>query len=96
MLQRILDEGVDVVRLNLSHGAPEDHERRAREARAAAAALGREVAVLADLQGPKIRIAKFAAGPVLLEPGATVCARMPRRSAAGRRHSRRRQLSEFV
>ncbi|MGA9333510.1 MAG: pyruvate kinase [Rudaea sp.] len=69
MLQRILEEGVDVVRLNLSHGSAEDHQRRADEARAAAAALGREVAVLADLQGPKIRIAKFAAGPVLLEPG---------------------------
>jgi pyruvate kinase len=70
MLQRILEEGVDVVRLNLSHGAPEDHQRRANEVRAAAAALGREVAILADLQGPKIRIAKFAAAPVLLEPGA--------------------------
>ena len=69
MLKRILEEGVDVVRLNLSHGAPEDHERRARDARATAAALGNEVAVLADLQGPKIRIAKFAAAPVLLEPG---------------------------
>ena len=70
MLTRILAEGVDVVRLNLSHGAAEDHLRRAQEARDAAAALGHEVAVLADLQGPKIRIAKFAAGPVLLEPGA--------------------------
>ncbi len=70
MLTRILEEGVDVVRLNLSHGSAEDHRRRAGEARAAAAALGREVAVLADLQGPKIRIAKFAAAPVLLEAGA--------------------------
>jgi pyruvate kinase len=70
MLLRILEEGVDVVRLNLSHGAAEDHQRRADEVRAAAAALGREVAILADLQGPKIRIAKFAAAPVLLQPGA--------------------------
>jgi len=69
MLRRILEEGVDVVRLNLSHGAPEDHERRAREARETAASLGNEVAILADLQGPKIRIAKFASAPVLLEPG---------------------------
>ena len=69
MLRQILTEGVDVVRLNLSHGSPEDHERRAREARETAVSLGREVAVLADLQGPKIRIAKFAAAPVLLEPG---------------------------
>ncbi len=69
MLRQILSEGVDVVRLNLSHGSPEDHERRAREARETAVSLGQEVAVLADLQGPKIRIAKFAAAPVLLEPG---------------------------
>jgi pyruvate kinase len=69
MLRQILSEGVDVVRLNLSHGSPEDHERRAREARETAASLGNEVAILADLQGPKIRIAKFAAAPVLLVPG---------------------------
>ena len=69
MLRRILEEGVDVVRLNLSHGAPEDHKRRAIQVREIAAKLGREVAVLADLQGPKIRIAKFASAPVLLEPG---------------------------
>src|SRR5690348_3526452 len=69
MLRRILEEGVDVVRLNLSHGAPEDHKRRATQVREIAAKLGREVAVLADLQGPKIRIAKFASAPVLLEPG---------------------------
>ena len=70
MLENILREGVAVVRLNLSHGKPEDHLRRAREAHAAAARLNREVGVLADLQGPKIRVEKFANGPVLLEPGA--------------------------
>ncbi len=69
MLERILEEGVDVVRLNLSHGVAADHTRRAEAARAAAAKLGREVGVLADLQGPKIRIERFADGPVLLEPG---------------------------
>ena len=69
MLQRILEEGVDIVRLNLSHGSGEDHARRARDVRAMAAQLGREVGILADLQGPKIRIEKFAAGPVLLESG---------------------------
>jgi pyruvate kinase len=70
MLERTLGEGVDVIRLNLSHGKPEDHLRRAREALAAAAKLGREVAVLADLQGPKIRVERFAEGPVQLKPGA--------------------------
>ncbi|HZP66548.1 MAG TPA: pyruvate kinase [Rudaea sp.] len=69
VLKRILEEGVDVVRLNLSHGAGEDHLRRAEEVRAVAAELGQEVAILADLQGPKIRITKFASAPVLLEPG---------------------------
>jgi len=69
MLKKILSEGVDVVRLNMSHGKPEDHARRAREVREVAAELGREVAVLADLQGPKIRIEKFLAGPVILKSG---------------------------
>ncbi len=69
-LKRLLAEGVDVVRLNLSHGTADDHRKRAGALRAAAAELGREVAVLADLQGPKIRIERFAAGPVELEPGA--------------------------
>jgi pyruvate kinase len=68
MLERLLVEGVDVVRLNLSHGVPDDHRQRAAAIREAAAGLGREVAVLADLQGPKIRIERFAAGPVQLEP----------------------------
>ncbi|MGH8184877.1 MAG: pyruvate kinase [Rhodanobacteraceae bacterium] len=70
VLERSLREGVDVVRLNLSHGNPEDHLKRARDAHAAATKLGREVGVLADLQGPKIRIERFSNGPVQLEPGA--------------------------
>src|SRR5262245_2727805 len=69
VLEKIIAEGVDVVRLNLSHGTAEDHKRRAKEARDAAAATGREVAVLADLQGPKIRSEKFLAGPVILKAG---------------------------
>jgi pyruvate kinase len=68
MLERILVEGVDVVRLNLSHGVGADHKQRAAAARETATRLGREVAVLADLQGPKIRIERFANGPVVLEP----------------------------
>jgi pyruvate kinase len=68
MLEKILLEGVDVVRLNMSHGNAEDQRMRCEAVRAQAARLGREVGVLADLQGPKIRITKFAAGPVLLEP----------------------------
>lgn len=68
-LKRLLAEGVDVVRLNLSHGTHEDHRVRAAAVRAAAAELGQEVGVLADLQGPKIRVERFANGPIQLEPG---------------------------
>ncbi|WP_440223287.1 pyruvate kinase [Dokdonella sp. MW10] len=71
MLERLLTEGVDVVRLNFSHGHPDDHRARAGAVRAAAAKLGREVAVLGDLQGPKIRVERFADGAIHLEPGAT-------------------------
>ena len=71
VLQRMLAAGVDVVRLNFSHGAASDHVERARDVRAAAKALGREVAIMADLQGPKIRIGKFADGKVALQPGQT-------------------------
>ncbi len=69
VLKRLIGEGVDVVRLNLSHGTPDDHRQRAAAVRAAAMELGLEVAVLADLQGPKIRVERFAAGPVELVPG---------------------------
>src|SRR2546423_1279537 len=70
ILRRVLAAGVDVVRLNFSHGNPGDHARRAEAVRAAAAELGRDVGVLAALQGPKIRIESFAAGPVELVEGA--------------------------
>ncbi|MEO5622274.1 MAG: pyruvate kinase [Dokdonella sp.] len=68
-LKQLISEGVDVVRLNLSHGTPDDHRQRAAAVRAAALELKREVAILADLQGPKIRIERFADGPIHLEPG---------------------------
>src|ERR1700741_4944668 len=68
-LRKIIAAGVDVVRLNFSHGKPECHARRAEAVRAAAIELGRDVGVLADLQGPKIRIESFAAGPVELVEG---------------------------
>ena len=55
---------MDVARLNFSHGGHAEHGRRFHEVREAAAAAGRNVAVLADLQGPKIRLGRFADGPV--------------------------------
>ncbi len=70
VLARVLEAGADVVRLNLSHGTAEDHELRCRQVREIAEQMGREVAVLADLQGPKIRIESFETGSVDLEPGA--------------------------
>jgi len=68
-LARMLAAGVDVVRLNFSHGRADEHVERANNVRAAAKELGREVGIMADLQGPKIRIGKFEAGEALLEPG---------------------------
>ena len=56
-------------RINFSHGGADDHRRRAHEVRAAAKKLGREVGLLADLRGPKIRINQFVGGRIELEPG---------------------------
>ena len=70
VLERLLRAGVDVVRLNFSHGKAQDHIDRARLVREVAAKIGKPVALMADLQGPKIRVGKFADGKVLLEPGA--------------------------
>ena len=69
VLTRMLAAGVDVVRLNFSHGVAADHQERARVVREAAHSLGREVAIMADLQGPKIRIGKLADGKVTLKAG---------------------------
>ena len=70
VLERMLAAGVDVVRFNFSHGSPEDHLARAALVRECARACGREVAIMADLQGPKIRVGKFEGGKVELQPGA--------------------------
>jgi pyruvate kinase len=70
LLEAMIRAGVNVVRLNFSHGTAQDHIDRARLVREAAARAGREVAIMADLQGPKIRVGKFADGKVMLENGA--------------------------
>ncbi len=69
ILEKLIKAGVDVVRLNFSHGSPEDHRNRAENVRKYAAKHGRYVAILGDLQGPKIRVARFAEGPVRLATG---------------------------
>ena len=69
LLEQMIRAGVNVVRLNFSHGSAQDHIDRARLVRDAAARVGREVGIMADLQGPKIRVGKFADGKVFLQPG---------------------------
>ncbi|MFN3629901.1 MAG: pyruvate kinase, partial [Casimicrobiaceae bacterium] len=69
-IEAMIRAGADVFRLNFSHGSAEEHTRRAAHVREAARRTGREVAIMGDLQGPKIRVGKFAEGRVYLEPGA--------------------------
>lgn len=68
-LHGLIKAGADVLRLNMSHGPAAKHIERARMVREVAAELGREVALLFDLQGPKIRIEQFAGGSAVLETG---------------------------
>jgi pyruvate kinase len=69
----LVESGMDVARLNFSHGAHADHERAYHMVREASDRTGHAVAILADLQGPKIRLGTFAAGPVVWETGSRVC-----------------------
>ncbi|NMM36149.1 MAG: pyruvate kinase [Glaciimonas sp.] len=68
-LIRMIAAGVDVVRLNFSHGKAQDQIDRANLVRQAAAVCGREIAIMADLQGPKIRVGKFENGQIELNDG---------------------------
>ncbi|MEV4868648.1 MULTISPECIES: pyruvate kinase [Streptomyces] len=68
-IKALVEAGMDVARLNLSHGIYADHETRYERVRKAAEETGRNVGILADLQGPKIRLGTFREGPVLLERG---------------------------
>ncbi len=69
IMQAIVRAGVDVVRLNFSHGEAADQQRRVQMVREAAAKVGKDVGILGDLQGPKIRIEKFRGGRVTLQDG---------------------------
>ncbi|MDR0776404.1 MAG: pyruvate kinase [Azonexus sp.] len=69
VLERLVRAGVDVVRMNFSHGTADDHRVRAEGIRAAAAKVGRTVGILGDLQGPKIRVGKFEQGKIALHVG---------------------------
>ncbi|WP_371189489.1 pyruvate kinase [Thalassotalea maritima] len=69
VLKDVIAAGVNVVRLNFSHGSPEDHMQRAENVRKVAKELGVYVAILGDLQGPKIRVSTFKDGPIQLAIG---------------------------
>ncbi len=71
ILKQMIRAGVDLVRMNFSHGTAQDHVKRAEMVRAAATAVGRTVGILADLQGPKIRIRKFENDKIELNYGDT-------------------------
>ena len=68
-IRELVDAGMDLARLNLSHGEHAVHERNYAQVRAASDDSGRAVGVLVDLQGPKIRVGRFADGPIELVPG---------------------------
>ncbi|TCW00024.1 pyruvate kinase [Biostraticola tofi] len=68
-LEKVIAAGANVVRLNFSHGTAEDHQIRANKVREIAARLGRHVAILGDLQGPKIRVSTFREGKIFLSVG---------------------------
>ena len=69
VLGEMIRAGVDVVRLNFSHGTAKDHQDRAAFVRQISKEQGKEIAIMADLQGPKIRVGKFAEGKIHLEAG---------------------------
>lgn len=69
ILETIIRSGVNVVRMNFSHGSAEDHQLRAQKVREIAQKLGKHVAILGDLQGPKIRLSTFKEGEIILNVG---------------------------
>ncbi|MFD8395426.1 pyruvate kinase, partial [Streptomyces sp. NPDC059680] len=69
MLVAMIEAGMNVARFNFSHGSHAEHQARYDRVRAASKETGRPIGVLADLQGPKIRLETFAEGPVELERG---------------------------
>src|SRR6185369_8489194 len=71
VLTRMIAGGVDVVRMNFSHGTKEEHLERAELVRDVARSVERTVGIMCDLQGPKIRVGKFEAGRITLNKGDT-------------------------
>src|SRR5712664_3643512 len=71
MIPSLFIAGVDVFRLNFSHGTHEQHRERLAQIRQVEQEVGRPIGVLADMQGPKLRVGTFAAGPVMLSVGSS-------------------------
>jgi pyruvate kinase len=71
-IQALVEAGVNIIRMNLSHGSLAVHEEIFQTVRSVASDLDQPIAILVDLQGPKIRLEKFADGPHTLAPGDTL------------------------
>jgi pyruvate kinase len=72
MIEQLIRAGVNVFRLNFSHGSPSEHQENVQRIREAAAKLGEPIAILADLCGPKVRVGRFAQGEIMLTAGEIV------------------------
>ena len=72
IIEGMLRGGMNVARLNMSHGTPDEHRRRLRLLRAVAANLGQSIGILVDIRGPRIRLGDFATGSFRLETGEEV------------------------
>src|SRR4051812_28373465 len=83
VIEELIRAGVNVFRLNLSHGTHGEHAENVKRIRAAASTTGDTVAILADLCGPKIRVGKLAGGQLVLEQGGAVT--VTTRDVAGER-----------
>jgi pyruvate kinase len=72
VIEKLIDRGMNVARLNFSHGSHEDHRRRFDLVRQVASDLDVPIAIMQDIQGPKIRVGTFPGGSVQIEPGSIV------------------------
>lgn len=75
-IENLIKAGVNVFRFNFSHGTKEDHRARFDAVRSASEKLGKSVAILQDLQGPKLRVGKFAGGSITIEKGQNIILRL--------------------
>jgi pyruvate kinase len=84
MIEKLFKAGADAFRINMSHGAQAEKAQIIKSIRALEKSTGRPTTILADLQGPKLRVGKFAGGSVMLETGSNF--RLDRDSAPGDAH----------